>query len=420
MRNILIILFLTVFCSYTSCNSNHYKTDSDSTIDEEDIDISDDLSDDLSDEVSDTESEDTEPDETPDIVYPEPTCIEIYEGDPESKLCFGPVKTDVKCNGSPEDNEFVTVLEDDNPTGKVDSPMDINDDFVFFPVAPEDPEIRANIYGCNRKEGLLYEIVTSKYNNQYFSVDGNLMVFIVIDSDAKLFLGNLKTNDLKEINDWGSYGKPQLKYPFVVFPVDYENPFILNLETNESKKLSRLTGPFPRNDGKNLVLTGYYKQPGESDDETPFGIATWIVDMKTFETRPLNVTATIGEGVVNIDGDYAMIGSGRDLVYYGNFLNSWSGMDIYSLNLKTKREEKWTPEIKGIFEGNITKPSFEYPYFHFIANETEKTWTGKSLVLNIETGETTELWPSIGDEWMYIKDRHVILGGYYRNGIAKL
>ncbi|HPS31001.1 MAG TPA: hypothetical protein PLZ43_12145, partial [bacterium] len=245
MRNILIILFLTVFCSYTSCNSNHYKTDSDSTIDEEDIDISDDLSDDLSDEVSDTESEDTEPDETPDIVYPEPTCIEIYEGDPESKLCFGPVKTDVKCNGSPEDNEFVTVLEDDNPTGKVDSPMDINDDFVFFPVAPEDPEIRANIYGCNRKEGLLYEIVTSKYNNQYFSVDGNLMVFIVIDSDAKLFLGNLKTNDLKEINDWGSYGKPQLKYPFVVFPVDYENPFILNLETNESKKLSRLTGPFP-------------------------------------------------------------------------------------------------------------------------------------------------------------------------------
>jgi len=421
-----IILLLFLFWSCTSCNTDNSKPDSDIIPDEdsliEDADISDESEDveldNSNDEDTDSDS-DLDSDEIPDSDYPEPTCIEIYEGNPESKLCFGPVKTDVKCNGSPEDNEFVTVLEDDNPIGSVGSPMDTNGNFVFFPVAPKNPEIRANIYGCNIKEGNIYEIVTSKYNNQHFAVDDNLMVFIVIDSDAKLFLGNLKTNELKELNDWSSYGKLQLKYPFLTYN-SYDVPYVFNLETNETEKLSRLTGPFPRNDGKNLVLTGYYKQPGESDDETPFGIATWIVDMKTYEIKPLNVTASFDEGVVNIDGNYVMIGSGRDTVYYEDFPMKYSGLDIYSFNMKTKREEKWTPEIKGIFEGNITKPSFEYPYFHFIANETEKTWTGKSLVLNIETGETTELWPSIGDEWMYIKDRHVVLGGYYRNGIAKL
>jgi len=199
-----------------------------------------------------------------------------------------------------------------------------------------------------------------------------------------------------------------------------DNPYIVNLETNENIRLDRVTGPFPRNDGKNLVLTGYYKQPGESDDETPFGVGTWIVDMKTNEIKPLNVTASFAEGVVNIDGDYAMIGSGRDTIYYEDYPMQYSGFDIYTLNLKTKREEKWTPEIRGIFEGNSIRPSFEYPYFHFVSNETDETYGGGSFALNIETGEVFPFWEGTGDQWCYIKDRHILMGSDYRHGLSKL
>ncbi|HPS31159.1 MAG TPA: SUMF1/EgtB/PvdO family nonheme iron enzyme, partial [bacterium] len=126
------------------------------------------------------------------------------------------------------------------------------------------------------------------------------------------------------------------------------------------------------------------------------------------------------EGVVNIDGDYAMIGSGRDTIYYEDYPMQYSGFDIYTLNLKTKREEKWTPEIKGIFEGNSIRPSFEYPYFHFVSNETDETYGGGSFALNIETGVVTPFWEGTGDQWCYIKDRHILMGSDYRHGLSKL
>ncbi|HNW15741.1 MAG TPA: hypothetical protein PKM15_03480, partial [bacterium] len=314
---ILVFTLFLISCSSKSQNQDsqdeqdlhdfdNTQPDIDTTV--PDPDISDDLSDDLSDEVSDTESEDTEPDEIPDIVYPEPTCIEIYEGDPESELCFGPVKTKVKCNAFPKDGEYTIILDEDNPIGSTDKPMDINDDFVFFIIYPKNSEKGSNIYGCNRIDGYLYKIVNSIYDNPQFTVYNNFIVLNIWDGSressdrAKLFLGNFKTNEVKEITDWGGYGKIQFKYPFVTYYDYSEKPNILNLETNENTRLDRLTGPFPRNDGKNLVLTGYYKQPGESDDETPFGVGTWIVDMKTNEIKPLNVTASFAEGVVNIDG----------------------------------------------------------------------------------------------------------------------
>ncbi|HPS29365.1 MAG TPA: hypothetical protein PLZ43_03860, partial [bacterium] len=256
MKYILIIFSLIVFCSCISCNSNSPKTDSDSIIDEdslneEDIDTSDESEDveldNSNDEDGDADS-DLDSDETPDSDYPKPTCIEIYEGDPESKLCFGPVKTDVKCNGSPEDNEFVTVLEDDNPIGSTSDPMDINDDFLFFPITNK--EGVANIYGCNRKDGWLYKIVISDNDHSYFTVDGHLIIFVIWDvsrdyvENVKLLSGNLMTNEIKSVKDWGSYGKLQLKFPFLTYN-SFDIPQIINLETNESKKLSRLTGPFP-------------------------------------------------------------------------------------------------------------------------------------------------------------------------------
>ena len=425
MRNILIILSL-LFLSCTSCNSNKPEHDSDCFTDADLISESDEEQDEFFDDSSDMDTE-AEDDlyEIPDISYPDPTCIEIYDGDPESKLCFGPVKTNVKCNDMPEDREYVTILEEDNPIGSISDPMDLNDDFVFFPIYPEDASIRANIFGCSRIDSYLYEIVSSKYYNQYFTVDNNLIVFEVWDgdrndSDGKLLLGNLETNELKELKDWGGYGKTQLKYPFVTYYGYSEQPVILNIETDKTTKLKNLFGSFPRNDGKNLVVSGYYLIPGESSSDSPFGKSSWIADMETFEIRPLNVTASFGDGVVNIEGDYAFIGSGRDIVYYENYPGKCSGVDIYTFNIKTRREEKMTPEIKGVFEGNNTVPSFEYPYFHYIANETSKTDTGSSFVYNVETGDVIDLWPRIGDEWMYIKDRHVILGGYYRNGVAKL
>ncbi len=435
MKKYLIIFLLIAFCFCTACNSDHHKTDSDIIPDEdlliEDTDISDDLSDDLSDEVSDTESEDTEPDEIPDIVYPEPTCIEIYEGDPESKLCFGPVKTDVKCNAFPKDGEFVTVLEDDNPIGKIDSPMDINDDFVFFTVNPKDKSrcfeeytYCPDIYGCNRLDSYLYEIVTSKFIHNVFSVEFQRVVFAVSDETKisnKLYMGNLTTNELTELKEWGDdgFGKLQLKYPFLTYTDGYF-PYIFNLETNKTEELSRLSGPFPMNDGKNLVLGGRYSPTGGSFSDSPFGVSTWIVNLETLEIRPLNVTASLSEGVVSIEGDSVFVESGRDLIHYENSPMQWSGFDIYSFNMKTKREEKWTPEIKGIFEGNSIRPSFEYPYFHYVSNETDETYGGGSFALNIETGVVTPFWEGTGDQWCYIKDRYVLLGGYYHHGIAKL
>jgi len=422
MRNILIIFLLIVFCSCTSYNSNDPQTDKNSSINDLDTETIDDLSDDSSD--MDTEAED-DFDEIPDISYPDPTCIEIYDGDPESKLCFGPVKTNVKCNDMPEDGEYTIILDEDNPIGSTSDPMDINDDFVFFPIYPEDTNIRANIYGCSRIDGYLYEIVSSKYNHQHFTVDDDLMVFIVWDTSRdqlnriKLLRGNLQTNELKELKDWGTYSKFQLNYPFLTYN-SYDTPYILNLETDETTPLNNLRGSFPRNDGKNLVVSGYYLVPGESTSDSPFGKSSWIANMETFEIRPLNVTASLGEGVVNIEGDYAFIGSARDLIHYANFPGQWSGMDIYTFNIKTRCEEKLTPKIKGIFEGNSIRSSFEYPYFHYISNEDDSTDTGGSFVYNIETEEVIPFWPGTGDQWSYIKDRHILMGSYYRHGLSKL
>ncbi len=409
------ILIFTLFLF--SCNSGNSTLDTDNFSDADSSDY------DEAEDVCDNDIEeliDEEPDEIPDIVYPEPTCIEIYEGDPKSKLCFGPVKTKVKCNGFPKDGEYTIILNENNLIGNTSDPMDINDDFVFFPIYPKNENIRANIYGCNRLDGYLYEIVSSKYNHQYFTVDHNLIVFMVWDSDSKLLLGNLITNELKELKDWGGHGKLQLNYPYLTYLGGVRNPRILNLETNETAELNWLKGPFPRNDGKHLVLTGYYKQPGEGDDDTPFGSAAWIVDMETLETRPLNVTASFAEGVVNIEGDYVFIGSGRDTVYYEDYPMQYSGMDIYTFNLKTKREEKMTPEIKGIFEGNSIRPSFEYPYFHYVSNEDDYLYSGGSFIYNIETEEVTPFWEGTGDQWIYIKNRYVLMGSNYRHGLSKI
>ena len=120
-----------------------------------------------------------------------------------------------------------------------------------------------------------------------------------------------------------------------------------------------------------------------------------------------------------ISGNYTFISSGRDTVYYENYPGKLSGMEIYSFNLKTKREEKWTPEIKGVFEGNYTMPSFEYPYFSYLANETNQTSTGICYVLNIETGEVAEFWGRTSD-WPHIKDRYILEDGYFPDKIGKL
>jgi len=432
MRNIFILLMLFVFLFLTSCNSNKPENDSDYFTDADLISENDEEQDEFFDDSSDmdTEAED-DIDEIPDISYPDPTCIEIYDGDPESKLCFGPVKTNVKCNDFPGDGEYTIILDEENPIGTPNKPMDINDDFVFFSLNRlknsqcPDSGYCPNVFACSRIDGYLYEIVSSKHNDQYFAVDGNLIVIGAWDSsrddsDGKLFLGNFKTNELKEIKDWGGYGKPQLKYPFVTYYGYSEHPTIFNIETDKTTKLNNLFGSFPRNDGKNLVVSGYYLVPGESTSDSPFGKSSWIADMETFEIRPLNVTASFGDGVVNIEGDYAFIGSGRDIVYYENYPGKCSGVDIYTFNIKTRREEKMTPEIKGVFEGNSIRPSFEYPYFHYISNETDETYRGNSVALNVETGEVFNLMDKMGDTWLHIKDRHILVDAAYNAFLEKL
>ena len=430
-KTIILLLFLSAYC--TSCNPQNSENDSDSFTDADITDM-DDLKEDF--DIYDEESEadieaEDDFDEIPDISYPDPTCIEVYEGDPESELCFGPVKTDVKCNKMPEDGEYTIILDEDNPIGSTDKPMDINDDFVFFTINPKNKShcfgsytYCPNTFACSRIDGYLYEVVTSKFIINAFSVDSHKVAFVLADQANlrnRFFMGNLTTNELIGLSDWGDggYGAFNLNYSFLTY-VDYRTPHILNLETNETTKLNWLNGPFPRNDGKSLTLGGRYVGNGEPFSESPFGVGSWIVDMETLETRPLNVTASSIDGLVYIDGDYAFIESGRDTVYYANFPEQLSGMDVYAINLKTKHEEKFTPEFKGIFEGNSIRPSFEYPYLHYVSNEDDSTYTGGSFAYNIETKEVISLLPKAGDRWLHIKDRYVMVDTSYTPIISKL
>ncbi|MBP5590766.1 SUMF1/EgtB/PvdO family nonheme iron enzyme [bacterium] len=438
-----LLVFLMIFGLF-SCSSS--KSQNDTNIlpdsDSDNTEIVNDNTD--SEEDSDfIDDSDEKPDEYIEPVYPDPVCIYIYEGQEDSKLCFGPKKTDVRCKANPKENEYVTVLESDggteayeNSLGNVDEPMDLNDDFVFFVLNPKDKELCLedksycpNIYGCNRKDEYVYEIVSSKFINHFFAVDKNHIVFNLWDSlksdthkSKLLFVGDLQTNQITKISDWGPYGRVQIKFPYVVALVSMnviDGLVVFNLATNESKDISELyrCERFVSIDNEHIVCQCSYLYEGLAKDELES--TAWIIDLKTFGVSPLSVFMYEGALPV-VSGNYVAFRSGRDTVYYENFPDKASGMEIYSFNLKTKREEKWTPEIKGIFEGNFTMPSFEYPYFSYVANETEMTSTGSSYVLNIETGEVIEFYPNIGQEWPYLKDRLLILGGYYRNGIAKL
>ena len=148
----IIVLFL-MFLLF-SCSSSHSSNDSDiipdADADTQDSETQDDDSDsqsseivDDSDEIPDQDADsdsDSDP-ETDDEDYgPLPdNCIEIYPGQPNSRLCLGPKKTDVKCKANPKENEYVTMLELENPIGDSEGRMDINEDFIFFKLNPSDP-----------------------------------------------------------------------------------------------------------------------------------------------------------------------------------------------------------------------------------------------------------------------------------------
>ena len=445
LRLFLVFLVLILF---VSCSSSKSQNDSDTvpdsdidTHDSETVDDYDELSDADTDQDSDSDSDSEKNDsdsdidtETDDEDYgPLPdNCIEVYPGQANSRLCLGPKKTDVKCNANPEENGYVTVIESENQLGVTEGRMDINNDFVFFVLNPKDSKqcfdsetYCPNIYGCNRKNNYVYEIVVSKFINHFFAVDGDKVVFNLWDSEKSdiyksdlLFVGDLKTNQIIKIGDWNVYGKMQMVYPYIVFADSIsDNPLILNLETNSTEKISNLKcDNAPRIDGKHLVCLGKYLGEGLSKDE--LDVTAWIVDLETLEVSPLSILTYSGETPV-ISADYVELGSSRDTVYYENYPGKLSGMEIYSFNIKTKREEKWTPEIKGIFEGNFTMPDFEYPFFSYLANETNQTSTGVCYVLNIETGEVTEFWGRTS-EWPHIKDRYILEEGYFPHQIGKL
>ena len=425
----IIALFL-IFLLF-SCSSSHSSNDSDmipdSDADSDDTETVDNDSDLQDSEIVDDSDEYIEP------IYPAPVCIYIYPGQEDSKLCFGPVKTDVKCNANPKENEYVTVIKTENSIGDTEGSMDINDDFVFFVLNPKSSAecfkgetYCPNIYGCNRKNNYVYEIVSSKFIHHFFAVDSNTVVFNVWDgtssdfgwSKSKILIADLGTNQIYELTaDWGSYSQMQINFPYIAFKDNSDQPIIFNLKTNSSKKIPNLKcWDSPKMDSKHLVCKGRYVGEGLSKDE--LNDVAWLIDMETFEVSPLSVLAYEGN-LPYVSDDCAVFSSSRDTVYYENYPGKLSGMEIYSLNLKTKREEKWTPEIKGIFEGNFTKPSFEYPYFSYLANNTEQTSTGSSYVLNIETGKVTKFWGRTSD-WPIIKNRYILEKGDFPDKLAKL
>ncbi len=441
LRLFLVILGLLFFIS---CSSSKSENDSDliPDTDSDDIETVEDDSDSQDsyfiDDSYETPDQDTDQDsdsgkndsdtDTNDEDYgslPD-NCIEIYPGQAESRLCLGPKKTNVKCKANPKENEYVTVLESTNQLGVTEGRMDINNDFVFFSLNPKDKKqcfdgetYCPNIYGCNRQDEYVYEIVVSKFIHHRFAVDDNKIVFNVWDgtspdfgwAKSKIFITDLKTLQTSEITEnWGPYSQMRIKFPYIAFNDTSDHPIIFNLETNTSKKISSLTCVKPPEiDGKHMVCKGSYVGDG----------IAWIVDLETFAISPISVLTHEVDTFPIVSGDYTLITSGRDTVFYKNFPEKFSGMEIYSLNLKTKREEKWTPEIKGIFEGNFTMPSFEYPYFVYLANDTEQTSTGVCYALNIETGELIELWERTSDRPV-IKDRYVFEEGYFPDKLAKL
>ena len=453
LKSFLVFLVLSLF---VSCSSSKSQNDSDTvpdadsdtqdseTVDEDSdaqeaeiIDDFEEMPDKDSDSDSDSDSEKNDSDsdidtETDDEDYgPLPdNCIEVYPGQANSRLCLGPKKTDVRCNANPEENGYVTLIELENQLGVTEGRMDINENFIFFKLNPsdstkcfKDKTYCPNIYGCNRKDGYVYEILVSKYVIPYFAVENDKMVFTIGDgsrdfaNDTRLFIGDMTTNQISVLGDWDYYVSSALRYPYVVFIDISYHPTIFNLETSTSKKISSLKcDNAPRIDDKHLVCRGQYLGEGLSKDEVD--VTACIVDLETFKVSPLSILAYSGETPV-ISGDYLELGSSRDTVYYENYPGKLSGMEIYSFNIKTKREEKWTPEIKGIFEGNFTMPDFEYPFFSYLANETNQTSTGVCYVLNIETGEVTEFWGRTS-EWPHIKDRYILEEGYFPHQIAKL
>ena len=431
MKRVLNLLVVLLVFLLFSCSSSKSQNDSDmipdEDIDSQDSETQDDGSDSQSSEIVDDSDEYVEP------VYPDPVCIYIYPGQEDSKLCFGPKKTDVKCKVNPKENEYVSVLELKNPIGDSEGLMNINDDFVFFVLNPKNSDLCfenhtycPNIYGCNRKDEYIYEIVVSKFIHNFFAVDNNIIVFNVWDgtssdfhnSKSKIFTVDLATMKLSEITaDWGVYSQMDIVFPYVALKDTSDRPIIFNLETNTSIKISNLMCEVsPKIDGKHLVCQGRYIGEGLSKDE--LSESAWVVDVETLKISPISVFTYEGN-LPYVSGDYAVFSSSRDTVYYENFPEKFSGMEIYSLNLKTKREEKWTPEIKGIFEGNFTMPSFEYPYFVYLANDTEQTSTGVCYALNIETGERIELWERTSDRPV-IKDRYIFEDGYFPDKLAKL
>ena len=434
MKKMIFVVIIFVSLVLIACSSSHSSNDTD-MLPDEDIDLQDSETVDDDSDAQDGEivdDSDETPDEYVEPVYPDPVCIYIYPGQEDSKLCFGPVKTNVKCKANPKENEYVTVIESENQLGVTEGRMDINDDFVFFALNPKDKKqcfddetYCPNIYGCNRKDEYVYEIVSSKFIHNFVAVDKDRIAFKVWDgtrsssdtSHHKIMIGNLETREISDLTDWGSFGKMQMKYPYVSTLDISDQPTIFNLETNTSKKISSLRCyDAPRMDGKHLVCNGHYRGEGLSKSE--LDETAWIVDLETFEVSPLSVFTY--EGVLPTVSDYyTVFSSSRDMVYYADYPGKLSGREIYSLNIKTKREEKWTPEIKGIFEGNFTMPSFEYPFFSYLANETEQTSTGVCYVLNIETGEVTEFWGRTS-EWPHIKDRYILEEGYFPHQIAKL
>ena len=440
----LFLIFLLFSCS-SSKSQNDTDILPDADVDSDDIETVDDDSDsqeieifDESYEVPDADADsgsdsdsDTKTDDEDYGPLPD-NCIEVYPGQANSRLCLGPKKTNVKCNANPKENEFVTMLELENPIGDSEELMDMNDDFVFFVLNPKNSKqcfdgetYCPNIYGCNRKDEYIYEIISSKFINHFFAVDGDKIVFNVWDGlisdwskDDKLFMADLKGNKIMELTDWGSYGQMQMVYPYLTF-VDLvsDNPIIFNLETNTSKQISSLRcKSAPKIDGKHLTCRGRYLGEGLSTDELK--ATAWIVDLESYEVSPLSVLTYEGS-LPYVSDNYAVFSSSRDTVYYANYPEKLSGMEIYSLNIKTKREEKWTPEIKGIFEGNFIAASFEYPYFSYLANETEKTSTGVCYALNIETEELVKFWEITSDK-PHIKDRYILEDGYFPDKLAKL
>lgn len=343
MRNMLIILFLTVFCSCTSCNSNGSKNDSDAMTDS-DSDLLTDV--DVSDESEDTENDDSEEDidgnidddipyerpdfEEPDEDFADKTCLPVPETGDE--LCFWPRLSDELC--SLPDRYFADqVLSRDSTNNYNSASVGLSEKYYYFMKGNSGTGM--TVYRCNRSAGSVKVIFTSTFPGEIrgalssFSIDNEFVVFSYLSEtmsaskNQACYLGIMNGDwELKRIAGFeNDCHEPRVVWPYVVYMEEYPGwVHIYDIRTGTEKKLEGYKAVSFHHDGKKAYINAII---GTSDDPPDYVFAKgplrggiWEVDLETLEVKPIEIFLLKSTYAPFVYGSYLIYSSRREWMFY--------------------------------------------------------------------------------------------------------